>query len=148
MSSPENIPADPETSSAEPATAPEATTAPETLPSAAAVAPDPTPAQAAPPMSTPPMPAPALPAPATFPNGKPMVDAQGRPASPKSRLAAVLLAWFFGVLGVHRFYVGKVGTGILMILTLGGLGIWVLVDMIMILVGSFKDKQGRYLSNW
>jgi TM2 domain-containing membrane protein YozV len=94
------------------------------------------------------MPAPALPAPATFPNGKPMVDAQGRPASPKSRLAAVLLAWFFGVLGVHRFYVGKVGTGILMILTLGGLGIWVLVDMIMILVGSFKDKQGRYLSNW
>ena len=84
----------------------------------------------------------------TFPNGKPMVDAQGRPASPKSRLAAVLLAWFFGVLGVHRFYVGKVGTGILMILTLGGLGIWVLVDMIMILVGSFKDKQERYLSNW
>ena len=84
----------------------------------------------------------------TFPNGKPMVDAQGRPASPKSRLAAVLLAWFFGVFGVHRFYVGKVGTGILMILTLGGLGIWVLVDMIMILVGSFKDKQERYLSNW
>ena len=95
------------------------------------------------------MPTPAMPAPATtFPNGKPMVDAQGRPASPKSRLAAVLLAWFFGVFGVHRFYVGKVGTGILMILTLGGLGIWVLVDMIMILVGSFKDKQERYLSNW
>lgn len=166
MSSPENTPADPETSSAEPATAPEVTTAPETLPSAAAVAPDPAPAPApaapapaapapaapapaAPPMSAPPMPTPAMPAPATtFPNGKPMVDAKGRPASPKSRLAAVLLAWFFGVFGVHRFYVGKVGTGILMILTLGGLGIWVLVDMIMILVGSFKDKQERYLSNW
>ena len=84
----------------------------------------------------------------TFPDGKPMVDAQGRPASPRSRLAAVLLAWLFGVFGVHRFYVGKGGTGILMILTLGGLGIWVLVDMIMILVGSFKDEQERYLSNW
>ena len=145
MSSSENTPADPETSSAEPA----ATLAPESLPSAAAVEPDPAqaptaPAPTAPPLSASPVPAPA----ATFPNGKPMVDAQGRPASPKSRLAAVLLAWFFGVLGVHRFYVGKVGTGILMILTLGGLGIWVLVDMIMILIGSFKDKQERYLSNW
>jgi hypothetical protein len=85
---------------------------------------------------------------ATFPNGKPMFDAGGQPASPKSRLAAALLAWFLGVLGVHRFYVGKVGTGILMILTLGGLGIWVIIDFIVILVGSFKDKQGRVLSNW
>lgn len=160
MSSPENTPADPETSSAEPAAAPEAATAPESLPSSADVAPAPAPAPAAPAPPAPPMPAapapaappmsaPAMAAPAaTFPNGKPMVDAQGRPASPKSRLAAVLLAWFFGIFGVHRFYVGKVGTGILMILTLGGLGIWVLVDMIMILMGSFKDKQERYLSNW
>ena len=83
-----------------------------------------------------------------FPNGKPMVDEQGRPASPKSRLAAALLAWFLGVFGVHRFYVGKIGTGVLMILTLGGLGIWVLIDFIWILVGSFKDKQERVLSNW
>jgi len=83
-----------------------------------------------------------------FPNGKPMVDVQGRPASPKSRLAAALLAWFLGVLGVHRFYVGKVGTGILMILTLGGLGVWALIDFIVILVGSFKDKDERVLSNW
>lgn len=85
---------------------------------------------------------------ALFPNGKPMVDAQGRPASPKSRLAAALLAWFLGVLGIHRFYVGKIGTGILMIVTLGGLGIWVLIDFIVILVGSFKDKEDRYLANW
>ena len=149
MSSSENTPADPETSSAEPAATPVATPAPEALPSVAAVEPDPAPAPTAPAPTAPPLSASPVPAPAaTFPNGKPMVDAQGRPASPKSRLAAVLLAWFFGVLGVHRFYVGKVGTGILMILTLGGLGIWVLVDMIMILVGSFKDKQERYLSNW
>ena len=79
---------------------------------------------------------------------KPTVDQFGNPISPKSRLAAALLAWFLGVIGIHRFYVGKVGTGILMIVTLGGLGIWVLVDFIMILVGSFKDKQDRVLLNW
>ena len=83
-----------------------------------------------------------------YPSGKPMIDSAGRPASPKSRLAAAILAWFLGVLGIHRFYVGKVGTGILMILTLGGLGIWVLIDFIMILVGSFRDKEERYLYNW
>ena len=109
------------------------------------------PAQPMPPAPpAPPVPAAApLGAPvAVFPNGKPMVDVQGRPASPKSRLAAALLAWFLGVLGVHRFYVGKVGTGILMILTLGGLGVWALIDFIVILVGSFKDKDERVLSNW
>jgi len=99
-----------------------------------------------------PQPAPAaMPAAAgvpVFPNGKPMVDVQGRPASPKSRLAAALLCWFLGVIGIHRFYVGKVGTGILMILTLGGLGIWTIIDFIVIIVGSFKDKQERVLSNW
>ena len=83
-----------------------------------------------------------------FPDGKPMVDAQGRPASPRSRLAAALLASFLGALGIHRFYVGKIGTGVLMIFTLGGLGLWVLIDFIIILVGSFKDKEERVLSNW
>jgi TM2 domain-containing membrane protein YozV len=83
-----------------------------------------------------------------FPDGKPMVDAQGRPASPRSRLAAALLAFFLGALGIHRFYVGKIGTGVLVIFTLGGLGLWVLIDFIVILVGSFKDKEERVLSNW
>ena len=83
-----------------------------------------------------------------YPNGTPMLDEQGRPASPKSRLAAALLVAFFGYLGVHRFYVGKIGTGVLMIVTLGGLGIWVLIDFIWILVGTFTDKEGRVLSNW
>jgi TM2 domain-containing membrane protein YozV len=86
---------------------------------------------------------------ALYPNGKPMVDAEGRPASPKSRLAAALLAFFLGGLGIHRFYVGKIGTGILIIVTIGGFfGIWVLIDFIMILIGAFKDKQERYLANW
>ena len=77
-----------------------------------------------------------------FPNGKPRLDAMGQPVSPKSRLAAALLCWFLGVFGVHRFYVGKIGTGILMLVTFGGLGVWALIDLIVILVGSFKkDKE-------
>ncbi len=68
--------------------------------------------------------------------------------SPKSRLAALLLCIFLGGLGIHRFYVGKVGTGVLMILTLGGFGIWVLVDFIMIVVGGFKDIDERYVLDW
>jgi len=65
--------------------------------------------------------------------------------SEKSMVPAALLCFFLGVLGIHRFYVGKIGTGILMILTFGGLGIWALVDLVMIIVGSFKDKNGMPL---
>ena len=109
--------------------------------------------QAAPaaPADVPPPPAYAAPAAAVvpvFPNGKPMLDAQGQPVSDKSRLAAALLCWFVGVLGVHRFYVGKVGTGVAMLLTCGGLGVWALIDLIVILLGSFKDQDGRALQNW
>ena len=68
--------------------------------------------------------------------------------SPKSRLVALLLCFFFGWLGMHRFYVGKVITGLLMILTLGGLGIWTLIDLIIIIVGPFTDKQGKRLFHW
>lgn len=59
------------------------------------------------------------------------------------KLVLALLCFFLGSLGVHRFVVGKVGTGILMIITLGGFGLWTLIDFIMILVGSFTDKHGN-----
>jgi len=68
--------------------------------------------------------------------------------SDKSRLVALLFCVFLGPLGVHRFYVGKVGTGILMLLTLGGLGIWMMIDLILIGVGSFRDKQNRRVFRW
>ncbi|MBT3294786.1 MAG: TM2 domain-containing protein [Verrucomicrobia bacterium] len=68
--------------------------------------------------------------------------------SEKKRLVALLLCFFLGTIGIHRFYVGKVGTGVLMILTAGGMGIWTLIDFIMIIVGSFKDKEGALLIEW
>ena len=68
--------------------------------------------------------------------------------SPKSRLVALLLCFFFGVLGVHRFYVGKIGTGILQLVTVGGCGIWMMIDLILIVVGSFTDKEGLRVFQW
>jgi len=67
--------------------------------------------------------------------------------SERSWIAALLLCLLFGVFGAHRFYVGKIGTAILMLLTLGGFGIWTVVDLIIIICGDFKDKNGKILKN-
>jgi len=56
------------------------------------------------------------------------------------------LSFFLGGLGVDRFYVGKIGTGILKLITAGCFGIWWLIDLIMILAGKFKDKDGNIIS--
>lgn len=65
--------------------------------------------------------------------------------SDKSMVPAALLCFFLGVLGIHRFYIGRPGTAILMILTLGGLGIWQIIDLVRIITGGLKDGQGRVL---
>ncbi len=67
------------------------------------------------------------------------------PAEGKSWIAALLLCFFFGVFGAHRFYTGHTGLGIAQLLTLGGCGIWALVDFILIIVGAFKDSKGNPL---
>lgn len=69
-------------------------------------------------------------------------------ASDKKRLVVLLLCVFLGCFGVHRFYVGKVMTGVLCLLTLGGLGFWVIYDLILIACGRFTDKQGQWIETW
>ena len=68
--------------------------------------------------------------------------------SEKSRGVALALAAILGPFGAHRFYVGKTGTGILMLCTLGGAGFWYLYDLILVAGGSFRDAGGRLLSIW
>lgn len=98
--------------------------------------------------ATPPPPAPS----AAPTSGLPAAAAPAAPAAPgaagagdpsaKSFLAAWLLSWLVGVFGVDRFYLGKVGTGIVKLVTLGGLGIWWLVDLIITLTGNATDARG------
>ena len=68
--------------------------------------------------------------------------------SEKSRGVALALAGILGPFGAHRFYVGRARSGALMALTLGGLGVWYLYDLIVVAAGEFEDVAGRRLSRW
>ncbi len=58
-------------------------------------------------------------------------------------LAVFFFSFMWGAFGVDRFYLGKIGTGILKLITFGGLGIWVIVDLALIMSGAMRDKQGQ-----
>lgn len=63
----------------------------------------------------------------------------------KPWMVTLLLCLFVGTLGAHRFYVGKTGSGVAQLLTLGGCGLWALYDLVMILTNKFVDAEGRPL---
>ena len=66
--------------------------------------------------------------------------------SDKDFVITLLICVFLGGLGVHRFFVDKMGTGALMLVTFGGLGIWWIIDIILIVTGSFEDSEGRVIA--
>lgn len=63
----------------------------------------------------------------------------------KSKTTALLLSIFLGELGFDRFYLGKIGTGLLKLVTVGGCGVWWLIDIILIASGKMTDKKGNEL---
>lgn len=68
--------------------------------------------------------------------------------SDKKRLLAIILCSAFGVFGAHRFYAGKPRTAKTMLFTIGGFGIWYVIDLLLVLFGEFTDGEGRKISEW
>jgi TM2 domain len=74
--------------------------------------------------------------------------AESTEISERTRGVAVPMAILLGLFGAHRFYVGKTGTGLLMLCTMGGCGLWWLYDLILLLAGEFRDGDGRRVVRW
>jgi TM2 domain-containing membrane protein YozV len=126
-----------------------------TMTAAAQQAPPPQYAPPPQPQYAPPPPQQYAPPPQAF---APPFAPQNTAVSTKSKTTTALLCFFLGWIGIHRFYTGKTGTAIVMIIMLiagyatyifiiggfilGALGLWVIIDFIMILTGKFKDKNG------
>jgi TM2 domain-containing membrane protein YozV len=92
---------------------------------------------------------PAHPSPQPFPpTSASSAPASVLPSSDKSFLVTWLFALFLGFFAVDRFYLGKVGTGLVKLFTFGGFGIWLLVDLVLVLAGAQRDKQGRKLAGY
>lgn len=71
--------------------------------------------------------------------------------SPKSRLVTTLLCVLPALLfanGIHRFYLGKTGTGLAMVFTFGGLGVWTIIDFVYAVSGNMTDKDGKLIKRW
>tara|TARA_B100000405_G_scaffold148584_1_gene103833 strand:+ start:534 stop:779 length:246 start_codon:yes stop_codon:yes gene_type:complete len=73
----------------------------------------------------------------------PSVEIQVSDADWLTTLLVCILPALIGINGIHRFMTGKVGTGILMLITFGGCGIWTLIDLIIIATGGYKDGNGH-----
>lgn len=67
--------------------------------------------------------------------------------SPKDFTITTILCFFLGALGIHRFYVGKILTGILQLISGGGFGIWWIIDLVRLIMGKFTDNEGRVIKN-
>jgi TM2 domain-containing membrane protein YozV len=72
-----------------------------------------------------------------------MENGNNNAVSEKDFATTFLMAWFLGTFGADRFYVGKIGSGVAKLITIGGLGIWVLIDLIMLGLGNYTDAKGN-----
>ncbi|HPF41024.1 MAG TPA: NINE protein [Phycisphaerae bacterium] len=68
--------------------------------------------------------------------------------SPQKRLILSMVCFFLGYLGIHRLVVGKIGTGLLYLFTGGLFFVGWFIDLILLLAGGFRDKEGRYVVDW
>src|SRR5216117_4345838 len=86
--------------------------------------------------------------PSRYASGEHAIPPEAADTSERSRAVALGLAVVGGVFGLHRFYTGRAQSGVWMCLTLGGLGIWYLYDVVVIAAGDFRDGDGRRVVRW